>query len=101
MSSNLGAVTRNWDFSPHHARQVENDYFAREYTKFDFTVDEGKERLNPSRDENEGKHCRRKVEKLCVTPVGASISLTSRKNRMTTHTHTHTVPFVAFDQRFS
>ena len=28
---------------------VENDY-SRRYTKFDFTVDEGKERLNPSRD---------------------------------------------------
>ena len=29
-------------------KQVDNDSFA--YTKFDFTVDEGKERLNPSRE---------------------------------------------------
>ena len=31
----------------------------REKTKFDSTVDEGKGQLNPSRDENEGKHRRR------------------------------------------
>ena len=41
---------------------------VRGYTKFDFTVDEGKRRLNPSRDKNKGKHRRRKVdEKSCVT----------------------------------
>ena len=33
---------------------------------FDFTVDEGKERLNPSREKNQGKHRGRKVEKSCV-----------------------------------
>ena len=44
-------------------------------------VDEGKERLNPSRE----KHCRRKVEKSCVTPAGTSTHLTSRISRMTTH----------------
>ena len=37
-------------------------------TKFDFTVDEGKEWLNPSRDKNQGTHRRRKVDlKSCVT----------------------------------
>ena len=36
-------------------------------TKFDFTVDEGKGRLNPSRDKSQGKYRRRKVEKSCVT----------------------------------
>ena len=31
-------------------------------------VDEGKERLNPSREKNKGKHRRRKMnEKSCVT----------------------------------
>ena len=35
--------------------------------KVDFTVDEGKGRLNPSPDKNKGKHRRRKVEKSCVT----------------------------------
>ena len=30
--------------------------------KFDFTVDEGKEWLNPSRDKNQGTHRRRKVD---------------------------------------
>ena len=40
----------------------------RAYTKFDFTVDEGKERLNPSREKNKGMHRRRKVdEKSCAT----------------------------------
>ena len=68
MSSNPG----NWDFSSlknklknkiKNAQQVENDY----YTEFDFTVDEGKERLNPSREKNKGMHRRRKVdEKSCV-----------------------------------
>ena len=38
------------------------------YTTFDFTVDEGKERLNPSRNKKRmHKHRRRKVEKSCVT----------------------------------
>ena len=38
------------------------------YTKFVFTVDERKGRLNPSREKNEGKHRRRKVdEKSCAT----------------------------------
>ena len=31
-------------------------------TKFDFTVDEGKKLLNPSRDKNQGTHRRRKVD---------------------------------------
>ena len=36
-------------------------------------VDEGKERLNPSREKNKGTHHRRKVdEKSCVTPAGTS-----------------------------
>ena len=35
---------------------------------FDFTVDEGKERLNPSREKNEGTHRGKKVDgKSCVT----------------------------------
>ena len=63
--------------------QVENDWFS----KFDFAVDEGKERLNPSREKNEGEHRRRKVGKSCVTPAGTSTSLTSRINGMTTHAH--------------
>ena len=37
------------------------------YTKFDCTVDEGKGRLNPSREKKEGKHRGRKVEKSCVS----------------------------------
>ena len=44
--------------------------------KFDFTVDEGKERLNPSREKNKGMNRRRKVdEKSCVTPAGTSNEL--------------------------
>ena len=43
----------------------------RGYTKFDFTVDEGKRRLHPSRDKikDQGTHRRRKVDekKSCVT----------------------------------
>ena len=54
--------------------------FIRGYTNFDFTVDEGKGRLNLSRDKNEGNHRRKKVEKSYVTPAGASTSLTSKKN---------------------
>ena len=67
------------------------------YTKFDFTVDEGKGRLNPSRDKNEGKHRKRKVEKSCVTSACASTSLTSRINGMTTHARTHSVLTKALD----
>ena len=32
------------------------------YKQFDFTVDEGKEWLNPSRDKNQGTRRRRKVD---------------------------------------
>ena len=55
VSSNPGAATRTGIFP-------EKKYICpttsgrrliiRYYTKFDFTVDEGKERLNPSREEN-------------------------------------------------
>ena len=31
------------------------------------------------------------VMAICVTPAGASTSLTSRRNGMTTHTHIHTL----------
>ena len=55
VSSNPGAVTRTGIF-PHkkyinkkYTQQVENDYFVK-HTKFDFTVDEGKGWLNPSRE---------------------------------------------------
>ena len=58
----------------------------RSYPKFDFTADEGKEWLNYSREKNQGKHCRRKVEKICATPAEMSTSLTSRING-TTHVH--------------
>ena len=51
-------------------------------TKFDVTVDEGKERLNPSREKNKSMLRRRKVdEKSCVTfllcdpPAGTSNEL--------------------------
>ena len=44
MSSNLGAVTHTGIFPTSGERLI------REHTKFDFTVDEGKERLNPSRE---------------------------------------------------
>ena len=72
------------------------------YTKFDFTVDEGKERLNPSRDKKlrqasqkeGGEREKKKRSSSGVKPAGASAyytercSLTSRINGMTTHTHT-------------
>ena len=58
--------------------------------KFDFTIDEGKKRLNPSRGKTQGEHRRRKVEKSFVTPACTSTKLTPRINGMTAHTHTHT-----------
>ena len=79
-------------------RPTSGERLNRSYTKFDFAVDEGKERLIPSRERNSGKHRRRGVGKSCVTPAGTSTNITSIINGMTTHTHT---PFVAFDQRFS
>ena len=62
-------------------------------------VDEGKERLNPSRDKNKRMHRRRKVgEKSCVTfllcdPAGTSNELEKKTSRIIgkkTHAHTHT-----------
>ena len=65
--------------------------------KNDFSVDEGKGRLNPSRDQNYGKHSRRKVEKSCVTsllcdPVWcAHKSDVQNKWEDSTQAHTHNI----------
>ena len=62
------------------------------HTKFDFTADEGKELLNPSREKNLGTHRRRKVhEKSCVTfllcdPAGTSNEL-EVQNKWEENTH--------------
>ena len=71
----------------------------RGYTKFDFAGDEGKGRLNSSRDKNEGKYRRRKVEESCVTFLpcdpGWYVHKSDIQNKWDdnthTHTHTHTV----------
>ena len=53
--------------------EVQNEWEKNKHTqthiaKFGFTVDEGKEWLNPSREKNKGTHRRKKVdEKSCVT----------------------------------
>ena len=63
----------------------------RKEKKIDFTVDEGNEWLNPSREKNEGTHRRNKVdEKSCVTPAGTSNELDVQNEWEDTHTHTHT-----------
>ena len=49
VSSNLGAVTRSEIFSHIMPNEVENDYVV-DTQKIDFTVEEGKGRLNPCRD---------------------------------------------------
>ena len=61
--------------------------------EFVFMVDERKKRLNPSGEKNKGKYRRRKVENPVwpssyVTLAGASTSLASRMNGVTTHIHT-------------
>ena len=104
MSSHLGAVTRTGGFPLQKNKNKKTTKtscptsgekrFIRGYclyTTFDFKVDEGKERLNPSRDKDEGKHRIRKVEKFCAAflpPAGAYTSLTSRINGMTTQLKT-------------
>ena len=88
-----------------HAQQVGNDLFVGTQNSTSFTVDEGKGRLNPSRDKSPGKPRRRKVEKSCVTdscvlPAGASTSLMFILNGMTKHT-THTLYSVSYSQYLS
>ena len=72
------------------------------YTKFDFAVDERKERLSPSREKNEGKHRIRKLEKSCVAFLlcdpGWYVHKPDVQNRWNDNTHTRAR---AFDQRFS
>ena len=63
---NLGLVTRTGIF-PHIMSNDGERLFCGYTKKVDFAVDEGKDRPNPSRDKNEDKHRRRKVEKSCVT----------------------------------
>ena len=98
---------------PSTARSTSTDYIShwhfscptsgersiRGYAKFDFTVDEGKGRLNPSRDKNKGKHRRSKVdEKSCVTSLlcnpGWCVHKSDVQNKWddnTTHTHTENI----------
>ena len=59
------------------------------FTTFDFTVDEGKELLNPSHKKNKGMHRRRNVDdKSCVTQAGTSNEL-DVQNKWEENTHTH------------
>ena len=63
------------------------------YTKFDFTVDERKEWLNPSREKIKARTAERRwmrnpVRPSCVTPAGTSNELDVR-NEWEENTHTH------------
>ena len=90
----------NWDFSSLTSCPTGGGerLLCRGYTKFDFTVDEGNERLNLSREKNqpstrpqrEGGEILCDLPPVCVTSPGASTSnsVTSRINGMTTRTHT-------------
>ena len=75
--------------------QHENNLFVNTQ-KLDFTVDEGKERLNPSCEKNEGKHRRRMVGRSCVTILLSDPGWyvhkldVQYKRDDNTHTHTHT-----------
>ena len=61
----------NWILDFSSPKNKTNCPLIRGYTKFDLMADEGKERLNPSREKNLGKHRERKVdEKSCdLAPV--------------------------------
>ena len=48
----ISAQSHEFGFSSHHAQQVESEINSWVHTKFDFTLDEEKGRLNPSRDKN-------------------------------------------------
>ena len=64
--------------------------------KFDFTVDEGKERLNPSREKNKGMQRRRKVdEKFCVTSAGTS-NENDVQNKWEENIHTSSINYFHF-----
>ena len=73
VSSNLDAVTRTGKFYHIMPNKWIMIIICRGYTKFDFPFDEGKGRLNPSRDT---ERC----------------SLTSRINGITIHTHNRHTP---------
>ena len=79
----------NWDFSSLKKKKKKMPKWIESLVhKFDFTVDEGKERLSPSREKNKGTHRRRKVnEKLCVTPAGTSNEV-DVQNKREENTHT-------------
>lgn len=57
VGSNLEVIWRSSQTTP-----KSKEHLCREHTTFDLTVDEEKGLLNPSRDQNGGKHCRREVE---------------------------------------
>ena len=63
--------------------------------KIRLTLDEGKERLNPSREKNKGMHRRRTVEKSCVTflpgdPGWYVHKPDAQNNKRDDNTHTYT-----------
>ena len=63
--------------------------------KFDFTVDEGKEQLNPSREKNKSTYRRRKVdEKSCSTPAGTSNEF-DVQNKWEENTHTQHISYLS------
>ena len=62
----------NWDFSSHHAQQMEKDYFVGVYTKFDLR---GRRKKGTAEFFSRKKKLRQAlqkegVEKSCVTPAG-------------------------------
>ena len=73
-------------------KKVHSDFSLN--TKVDLTVDEGKERLNPSGEKNEGKHRRRKVDEKLVTlflrDPGWYVHKPDVQNRPE-NTHTHII----------
>ena len=77
---------------------MKNDQFVSTQ-KIDFAVDEGKERLNPSREKNEGKPRRRKVEESCVTffllcDPGWYVHKPDVQNKWDDNTHTHVTSII-------
>ena len=66
----------------------------RGYTKFELAVDEGKGRLNPTPEKNEGRRRRRKLEKSCVTFLrdpGWCVHKSGVQNKWDDNTHTQRI----------
>ena len=106
VNSSIALIVRT-EYMIYIFKKNSGERLNRQYTKFDFAVDEGTERLmKPSREKNKGMYRRRKVdEKSCVTFLlcdpGWYVHKPDVQNNWEENTHTSTAIFCNNTRHFN